>query len=60
MSNEKRTLSDEDVKALVNELEARIEKNLGRGLMALIWRVVIVLFLLLVAWGFTKGYNFLG
>lgn len=57
--DDKRTLTEEDVKALVDELEARIEKNLGRGLMALMWKALILVFLLLVAWGAAKGYNFL-
>lgn len=60
MPNEKRTLTEEDVKALIDELESRLEKNLGKGLLALIWKVVILLLLILIAWGASKGYNFLG
>lgn len=60
MSDEKRSLTDDDVKALVDELESRIEKNLGRGLIALLWKIFICILLMLIAWGATKGYNFLG
>lgn len=53
---EKRTLTDEDIAALIDELESRLEKHVGRGLLSLVWKAVILGFLVLVSWGLYKGW----
>lgn len=55
---DKRTLTDEDIAALIDELESRLEKHVGRGLLSLVWKAAILGFLVLVTWGLLKGNNF--
>ena len=57
MSDEKenRNLSDEDVRAIIDELESRLEKHVGRGLISLAWKAVILALLLLAVWGYNAG-----
>lgn len=60
-NEDKRTLSDGDVKALVDELERRFERrfylNLGRGVWGIAWRVIIVIVIMIAAYGSYKGWN---
>lgn len=55
-----RTLTDEDIKALADELEARFSNlfygNLGRGLWGFVWRGLIVVALAFAAAGSYKGH----
>jgi len=50
-----RRLSDDDVKAIVDELEGRLTKrfylNLGRGVWGLAWRGILVVVVLLAVYG---------
>lgn len=50
-----RHLSDEDVKALAKELKTQFYSNLGEGVWAVIWKVIIWGSLVLAAYGVTKG-----
>jgi len=47
----KRSLSDEDVKALIDELESRLEQHVGQGLLSLLWKAAILGVLIVIAWG---------
>jgi len=57
--DEERKLSDEDVKALVDELERRFERrfflNLGRGVWGFAWKIIVLCIMLIAAWGAFKG-----
>ena len=55
----KRNLTDEDVEALIDELESRLEKQVGRGLISLVWKAAILALLAIAVWGMAKGENFL-
>lgn len=54
-----RSLTDDDVKKIVDCLETRLEQrfyvNLGRGIWAFVWRAAIAGLLVLAAWGHYKG-----
>jgi len=54
-----RTLTDEDVKKIVDGLETRIEQrfyiNLGKGVWSFVWRATIMGLLALAAYGHYKG-----
>lgn len=54
-----RMLTDEDVKAVADELEhrlvARFYSNLGRGVWSLVWKAVVVGLLALAAYGGLKS-----
>lgn len=60
--DEQRKLTDEDIHALVDELEARLERkfylNLGRGIWSIVWRSFVAVALFLVAVGSYKGERF--
>lgn len=62
MDEEKRTLTDDDVKALVDELERRFERrfylNLGRGVWGIAWKIIVSCIILIAAWGAFKGGKF--
>lgn len=59
MSDPARKLSEEDVTAVVDELERRIVErffsNVGKGVWNLVWRGLIVLMVVLAAYGAAKG-----
>ncbi len=59
MHEEERNLTDDDVKALADELEKRLENlvysNLGRGLLSLAWKGIVVAVLGIAAYGGIKG-----
>ncbi|MDB5807022.1 MAG: hypothetical protein JWN73_4344 [Betaproteobacteria bacterium] len=56
-----RNLTEDDVNAVVDELERRIVErffsNVGKGVWQLVWRALIALMVLLAAYGATKGAN---
>ncbi|UOF78132.1 hypothetical protein [Caudoviricetes sp.] len=60
---EDRSLTDEDIKALVDELENRLQKrfylNLGKGLWSIMWRFIILGMVVIAAIGSYKGNNLL-
>lgn len=53
-----RNLTDDDVKALVDELEKRLEQQVGKGLIGLLWKAAVLGFLALAAYGFLRGDKF--
>jgi hypothetical protein len=59
MGDTPRNLTDDDVKAVVDELEQRIVErffsNVGKGVWQLAWRALIALTVLLAAYGAVKG-----
>lgn len=59
MGDNPRNLTDDDVKAVVDELERRIVErffsNVGKGVWQLAWRGLIALTVLLAAYGAVKG-----
>ncbi|MCE2841220.1 MAG: hypothetical protein LW689_04380 [Novosphingobium sp.] len=56
---EQRTLTDEDVAAIVSKLEERIAQkfyvDLGKGLWGAVWRGLFAIALILAAYGAAKG-----
>lgn len=54
MEKETRTLTDDDVKALVDEMESRLEKSVGRGMISLLWKAALLGFLIVAGIGFFK------
>lgn len=56
---EARNLTDKDVEAIVDALEERITKkfytDLGKGVWATVWRLLVALALFLAAYGANKG-----
>lgn len=58
---DKRILTDGDVKALVDELERRFERrfylNLGKGVWGVTWRIIVFVVLMIAAYGSYKGWN---
>jgi hypothetical protein len=59
--NHERHLTDDDVKALADELEDRLTDrfygNLGRGMWALAWKAIITAILGIIAYGSLKGFK---
>ena len=57
-----RNLTDNDVQALVDELEKRWERrfylNLGRGVWSILWRAFIAAMLIVAGWGAFKDGRF--
>lgn len=57
----KRSLTDDDIAALADELETRLEvrfyNNLGRGLWGMVWRGLVVGTLFIAAYGSLKGHG---
>lgn len=53
-----RMLQDEDVQAIVDELESRLKRrfffNVGKGVTAVVWRWVIYAVIFLAAYGAAK------
>jgi hypothetical protein len=54
--NEARTLTNDDVKALADEMEARLMSrfygNLGRGVWDLAWKAIVICIVGIAVWGF--------
>jgi len=59
MSDTPRNLTEDDVNAVVDELERRIVErffsNVGKGVWQLLWRALVALMVLLAAYGAIKG-----
>lgn len=59
MPEHERNLTDDDVKALADELEDRLTNrfygNLGRGMWSLAWRAIVLAILGIIAFGSLKG-----
>jgi len=59
MTEQSRNLTDEDVQAVVDELEKRVVErffsNVGKGVWNLVWRVLVVAMIGLAAYGASKG-----
>lgn len=59
MGNENRLLSDDDVKAIADELEKRLLErfysDLGKGVWAAIWKAGIAILIAIAAAGSIKG-----
>lgn len=58
---ENRTLTESDVKAIVDELERRATQrfqiNIGRGVLGLAWKTLFYLTLWLAAYGAAGGFK---
>jgi hypothetical protein len=56
-----RTLTEEDVKAIAAQIESgitqRFQLNVGRGVLALVWRVVLYLLIATAAYGAGGGFK---
>ena len=56
-----RSLTEDDVNAVVDELERRIVErffsNVGKGVWQLVWRALVALMVMLAAYGAIKGAN---
>lgn len=54
-----RTLSDEDVKAIAEQIESgitqRFQLNVGRGVLALVWKVVLYALIFIAGVGASGG-----
>jgi len=59
MGEAHRNLTEEDVNAVVDELERRIVErffsNVGKGVWNLVWRALVVVMAVIAAYGATKG-----
>ncbi|QJQ31831.1 hypothetical protein GV829_04680 [Sphingomonas lacunae] len=57
--SERRTLTDADVAAIADALETKLESrfyaNLGKGVWAIVWKVIIAALLFIAAYGAVKG-----
>ncbi len=53
-----RTLTDEDIQALIDELESRLEKHVGKGMISLLWKAALLGFLFLAGLGILKEGKF--
>lgn len=57
-----RNLSDEDVSAITDALEARLVErfyvNLGKGLWSQLWKILVAVALALSVYGAAKGWKF--
>ncbi|MRW86773.1 hypothetical protein GJ698_22130 [Pseudoduganella sp. FT26W] len=58
---DRRNLTDADVKAIVDEMEqrmtARFYGDIGRGVWGLVWKAAIAAMLVFAAYGSTKGFK---
>ena len=50
-----RSLTDDDVTLIVDEIEKRVAgmffKNLGRGIWGMVWNAILIVFLMLIGYG---------
>jgi hypothetical protein len=53
--SEERKLSDADIAALAKALKTEFYLNLGKGVWALAWKVVVLLVVAVAAYGTLKG-----
>jgi hypothetical protein len=53
--HEKRTLTDEDIHALAKALKTEFYSNLGKGVWALAWKVVVWTVAAVAVYGSLKG-----
>lgn len=57
---DKRTLTDDDVRAIVDEMERRATQrfqiNVGKGVLGLAWRAMVILLIWLSAYGAGSGW----
>lgn len=55
-----RSMTDDDVQALADELETRLANrfygNLGRGLWSMVWRAIVLGCLAVAAYGSMRGH----
>lgn len=62
MGDENRNLTDADVRAVVDEMEKRMVDrfygDIGRGVWAIAWRVIVLALLGLASYGSIKGFKF--
>lgn len=56
-----RTLTEDDVKAIVDELESRAAQrfqiNIGRGVLGILWKMSLYLMIWLAAYGAAGGFK---
>ncbi|MEF9444382.1 hypothetical protein OWS73_21395 [Burkholderia sp. 1B3(2022)] len=56
-----RTLTEDDVKAIAEQIESgitqRFQLNVGRGVLGLVWRVVLYALLMTAAYGAGGGFK---
>lgn len=61
MEEEKRNLTDADIKVLAQEIErtivTRFQLNVGKGVIAFLWKQVITIGLLVAAYGAGGGFK---
>ncbi len=61
MGEEQRSLTDADVNAIVDELERRATErfasNVGKGVLGLVWKGVLLALLWLAAYGAAGGFK---
>ena len=59
MNPEQRNLTEQDVNAVVDELERRMVdrffSNVGKGVWNLVWRALVVIMVVLAAYGAARG-----
>lgn len=61
MPEAERNLTDDDVKAIVDQMETRFAErfygDLGRGVWGVVWKAIIVAIIAVAAYGSTKGFK---
>lgn len=59
--DDKRTLSEADVRAIAEQIERGITQkfqlNVGRGVLALVWRVMLYVLIMIAAYGAGGGFK---
>lgn len=55
--NEKRNFTDEDIEALVKSLRNNFFQNLGKGLVDLAWKGIVLAAVALSVYGASKGLS---
>lgn len=53
--DEKRNLTDADVKAIAREFKTQFYTNLGQGVFALVWKAIILAAVAIAGYGALKG-----
>jgi hypothetical protein len=58
---EERKLTDDDVRAIVDQMEERMTErfygDFGRGVWAVVWKALVAALIVLAAYGSTKGFK---
>ena len=61
MPEAERNLTDDDVKAIVDQMENRLAErfygDLGRGVWSVVWKAIVVGMIAVAAYGSTKGFK---